>query len=191
VYLYKADIALPANTGFLLRYAADSRVRPHVVISVDGVHAPVDLRTRPTGRHRGWVRARASLPHRLEHATLTRVGVGFRRGGARPATVDVNLGELRVVDRGKLTDPEEIQPNRRGGDLSWKAAPGPTLYYNVWARDSRRRCLQFLGRTQIKRYDLAKPLFGAAPAARRFEVEPVSAEGRSARLSDPRCRLSG
>jgi hypothetical protein len=189
VYLYKADIALPANTGFLLRYAADSRVRPHVVISVSGIHGPVDLRTRPTGRHRGWLRARARLPGRLEHATLTRVGVGFKRGGARPARVDANIGELRVVDRGRLARPEEIRPTRRGGELSWKAAPGPMLYYEVWARDPRRRCLQFLGRTQIERYDLAKPLFRSAPAAGGFEVEPVSAAGGSARLSDPRCRL--
>jgi hypothetical protein len=119
---------------------------------------------------------------------VTRVGVGFGEDGDQGAAVDATIGELRVVDRDRLTRPAMIDPTRSGNDLSWDPAPGSTLYYNVWAAHPTRPCLLFVGRTQIERYDLAKPLFGPAPPGGSYEIQPVNASAGTAKLSGPRCR---
>ena len=106
-----------------------------------------------------------------------------------------DLGELRIVRQGKR--PAEITPTRSGNVLSWKAGfgpplwSGPPLYYNVWASSANGACLRFIGRTQIRRYDLAQPLFAPAPSGSGYEVQPVNVAGRAGELSGPPCRPGG
>ena len=191
VYLYKAHARVSGKTRFLLRYRAHGGPRPHVVASLQGVHRPVDLRAHRVTSNNGWVLSRAKLPGGRVPATLSRVGVGFGKASRLPRKVNADVGELRIVNRGHRRRPAEIAPARSGNDLSWRAASGSTLYYNVWAAHPSRACLGFIGRTQLERYDLAKPLFGPAPAGGRYEVQPVNAAGRAGKLSGPRCRPGG
>ncbi len=186
IYLYGARAKASVKTRFVVRYRGKKRAAPHVVVSMAGVHRPIDLRTKRPQSNGSWRLLRAKLPARVVPGTLTRVGLGFGEKGRPRKQVNVRIGELRIFNRGHGKRPAAIHPARRGNDLSWKSAGASTLHYNVWA--STGGCLRFIGRAQLTRYDLAQPLFGPAPSGGRYEVQPVDDAGRAAGLSGPPCR---
>jgi endo-beta-N-acetylglucosaminidase D len=186
VYFYEADATLPAQPAFVLRYftgAGTQGSRPTVAVSIDG-EAPIDLQPYSETQEGLWMRTVSRLPSPPPGAKLTRVGVGF----AVPGAIRARLGELAVADLGKMPPPQLIAPVVSGNQLTWTdSEPESTQYYNVWAVASGATCSSFVGRAQLRRYDLGQPLFKPPPSVQRFVIQQVTTSGMAAELQQPAC----
>jgi mannosyl-glycoprotein endo-beta-N-acetylglucosaminidase len=168
--LYQTKINLQTSTTVTFRYLLRNAQSPLPYLKLnfsDGTSATV-----PATRGGGWLIAAQNIAPRA--ATLDSIFLGVVNESPTAATVDVLIGELRVIDASPVQPPGILTPTRVGDLLSWSPPSGPWTiwYYNLFAVTGSVASL--VGRTVVPGYDLSAPLF---PATGTYRIQPVTTTG--------------
>jgi hypothetical protein len=169
---------MPVQSGLLTQFVYKARnansLLPYVKI-VYSTGQPAVIEPTPGT---GWVHVGQQLTP--PPGTVVReIRVGFFNHTARPATIDILLGQLAVLGAGSVPPLPTINVTAVDNLLSWDIPKGMSTvwYYNVFGVTPNGPA--FVGRTFFNGYDLNVPLFQVPNVlGARYIIQPVNTRGQ-------------
>lgn len=169
VRLYEARIPVGVRARPMVSFASKTRggEPPYVRISYGDGTSDTALATTDGP---GWTQT--VRPLRAQGRTITAISVGVR--GADDVPVAALLGQLRIYDARRDSEPEPITVRSTDPVIEWTAAPD-VASWNVYRATTA--CLHFLGPSYTNTYAVDQAMFPSGARSGRYVIQPVSTAG--------------